>query len=224
MAHPAERHRHHAPLASTPGLIDADAVNHWVLGLVARFNSPIEAFKNGVLYYFILPLRIGMIRAVTPISWGIALTPTVIVVYVASVAVIAYGLALRFGWRPAFALVIAALYFFFGFSAFPWPATIALTVTLAWRCAGRSVALFALSSCIFILLTGLWEPFMQSAYLCGLAVLLCLAIGGALGIWAAHSDTVSRALRPVQDALQTIPQFVFLIPVLMFFKVGNSQL
>ncbi|WP_367185999.1 ABC transporter permease subunit, partial [Mesorhizobium escarrei] len=62
---------------------------------------------------------------------------------------------------------------------------------------------------------------MQSAYLCGLAVLLCLAIGGALGIWAAHSDMVSRVLRPVQDALQTIPQFVFLIPVLMFFKVGE---
>lgn len=209
------------PFASTRGLIDADAVNHWVLDLVTRFDGPIETFKNGVLYYFILPLRIGMIRAVTPLSWGIGLTPTVIAVYVASVAVIAYGLALRFGWRPAFALVVAALYFFFGFSAFPWPATVALIVTLAWRCAGRSVSLFALSSCIFILLTGLWEPFMQSAYLCGLAVLLCLAIGGALGIWAAHSDTVSRVLRPVQDALQTIPQFVFLIPVLMFFKVGE---
>lgn len=162
-----------------------------------------------------------MIRTVTPVSWGIALTPTVIAVYVASVAVIAYGLALRFGWRPAFAVVVAALYFIFGFSTFPWPATIALIVTLAWRCAGPSVGLFSLSTCVFILSTGLWDPFMQSAYLCGLAVVLCLAIGGMLGIWAAHSDTVSRVLRPIQDTLQTMPQFVFLIPVLMFFKVGE---
>ena len=96
-----------------------------------------------------------------------------------------------------------------------------MIVALAWRCAGRGVALFALSTCLFILLTGLWLPFMLSAYLCGLAVLICLVIGGALGVWAAHNDTVSKILRPIQDTLQTMPQFVFLIPVLMFFKVGE---
>jgi glycine betaine/proline transport system permease protein len=209
------------PFAATKGLIDAEAVNHWVLGLVTRFDGPFETFKNGVLYYFILPLRIGMIRAVTPVSWGFALTPTVIAIYVALVTIMAASLALRFGWRPALAIVVASLYFFFGFSAFPWPATIAMIVTLAWRCAGGMVGFFALSTCVFILLTGLWEPFMQSAYLCGLAVLLCLLIGGTLGIWAAHNDTVSLVLRPIQDTLQTMPQFVFLIPVLMFFKVGE---
>lgn len=209
------------PFMSSRGLIDANALNQWVLALVVRFDGPIETFKNGVLYYFIVPLRIGMIRAVTPVSWGIELSPTVIFIYVASIAVIAYGLTLRFGWRPAFAVIFGALYFFFGFSTFPWAATIALIVTLAWRCAGRAVGLFSLSTCIFILLTGLWEPFMQSAYLCGLAVLLCLVIGGALGVWAAQNDTVSQVLRPIQDTLQTMPQFVFLIPVLMFFKVGE---
>ena len=62
---------------------------------------------------------------------------------------------------------------------------------------------------------------MQSAYLCALAVLLCMVIGGALGLWAAHDDRVSAVLRPVNDTLQTMPQFVFLIPALMFFKVGD---
>ena len=209
------------PFTATRGLIDVDGLNQWILGLVARYNDPIETFKNGVLYYFILPLRIGMIRAVTPFSWGIALTPTVIAIYVGLVAVMAVGVGARFGWRPALAVIVAALYFFFGFSAFPWPATIALIVTLAWRCAGPGVALFSLSTCLFILLTGLWQPFMLSTYLCGLAILLCLVIGGALGIWAAHSDMVSKILRPIQDTLQTMPQFVFLIPVLMFFKVGE---
>jgi len=62
---------------------------------------------------------------------------------------------------------------------------------------------------------------MQSLYLCALAVMLCLLLGGALGIWAAHNDRVSGLLRPVNDALQTMPQFVFLIPALMLFKVGE---
>jgi glycine betaine/proline transport system permease protein len=209
------------PFSSSHGLINAASLNVWVLNLVTRYNGPIEAFKNGVLYYFILPLRIGLLRAVTPFSWGIELTPTVVAIYASLVAIVAGGLGARFGWRPALAIIVMALYFFFGFSDFPWPATTALIVVLAWRCAGRNVGLFALATCLFILLNGLWQPFMLSAYLCGLAVFLCLIIGGALGVWAAHSDTLSRILRPIQDTLQTMPQFVFLIPVLMFFKVGE---
>ncbi len=46
-------------------------------------------------------------------------------------------------------------------------------------------------------------------------------IGGSLGVWAAHNDRVSAILRPVNDTLQTMPQFVILIPVLMFFAVGE---
>jgi glycine betaine/proline transport system permease protein len=202
-------------------VINAAALNEWVLSLVARYANPLEAFKNNFLYFFILPLRIGMVRAVAPVSWGITLTPTVIATYAAIVAVIAGGLAARFGWRPALATIVAGLFFYFGFTAFPWPAFMALVVTLAWRCAGRGVALFALCGCLFILAMGLWVPFMQTFYLCLLAVLFCLVIGGALGLWAAHNDTVSKLLRPVNDTLQTMPQFVFLIPALMFFKVGE---
>jgi len=203
------------------GLIDAQAMNAWVLSLVARFADPIEHFKNTVLYFFILPLRIGMVGAVMPTSWGIALTPTVIAVYAAIVAGLAGLLATRYGWRPALAAIVAGLFFFFGFSSFPWPAFIALVTALAWRCAGRGVALFAFLSCLFILVLGLWLPFMQTVYLCGLAAFACLVIGGALGIWAAHNNTVSAILKPINDTLQTMPQFVFLIPALMFFKVGE---
>jgi glycine betaine/proline transport system permease protein len=209
------------PFASTRGLIDAEALNRWVLGLVAAYANPLETFKNDFLYFFILPLRIGMIRAVAPVSWGITLTPTVIAIYAAIVAVLAGALAMRFSWRPALAAIVAGLIFFFGLYGFPWPALIALVVTLAWTCAGRNVAIFALLSCAFILVLGLWQPFMQSFYLCFLATALCLLIGGALGLWAAQSDRVSQVLRPINDTLQTMPQFVFLIPALMFFKVGE---
>jgi glycine betaine/proline transport system permease protein len=209
------------PLSEGRGLINVEGLNKWVLALVAAYADPLEAFKNGVLYFFILPLRIGMVNAVAPMSWGIELTPTVIAIYVLIVGLIAAGLGRTFGWRAALATTIAGLLFFFGFSAFPWPAFIALVTVLAWRCAGAGVALFALLSCLFILVLGLWQPFMQTTYLCGLAVLLCLLIGGLVGLWAAHNDTVSRIVRPINDTLQTMPQFVFLIPALMFFKVGE---
>ena len=189
--------------------------------LVARFADPVETFKNAILYYFMLPLRIGMFGAVTPYSWGIALTPAVTAGYAVIILAIAGLLAYRFSWRPALAVVTAGIFYYYGFAAFPWPAFMVLVVLLAWRMAGWRIALFAFLGMLFMLVNGLWVPFMQSTYLVGLAVLLCLLIGGALGLWAAHSDRVSAILRPINDTLQTMPQFVFLIPCLMFFKVGE---
>jgi glycine betaine/proline transport system permease protein len=205
-----------------PGaLIDAEAMNSWVLVLVRDHADQLEAFKNAVLYFFMLPLRIGMVGAVTPYSWGIALTPTVSAGYAIAILALAGLLAARFGWRPALAVIAAGLFFYYGFAAFPWPAFFVLVGLLAWRMAGWRIALFALLGLAFMLLTGLWVPLMMSTYLCGVAVLLCLLIGGTLGLWAAHNDHVSAVLRPINDTLQTMPQFVFLIPALMFFKVGE---
>ncbi|HET6621053.1 MAG TPA: ABC transporter permease subunit [Dongiaceae bacterium] len=209
------------PLAGKRGLIDAEPLNKWVLGLVTAYADPLETFKNNVLYFFILPLRIGMVGAVAPMSWGIELTPTVIAIYVLLIGLVAAALGRSFGWRGTLAVTVAGTFFYFGFSSFPWPAFMALVTVLAWRCAGIGVAAFALLSCLFILVLGLWQPFMQTVYLCGLAVALCLLIGGLVGVWAAHNNTVSRIVRPINDTLQTMPQFVFLIPALMFFKVGE---
>ncbi len=207
--------------ASNQWLDQINVMNHGILNLVRDYGDAIEAFKNAVLYYFMLPLRIGMVGAVTPFSWGFALTPSVIAGYAIGLAIVAGGLGLRFGWRPAFALIVAGAFFYYGFSGFPWPAFIALVGMLAWRVGGWRVAAFALAGMVFILVTGLWGPLMRSTYLCGLAVLLCLLIGGALGMSAAHNDRISAILRPINDTLQTMPQFVFLIPCLMFFKVGE---
>ena len=206
---------------STLWLHQIQALNAALLVFVGEHANGIEAFKNAILYFFMLPLRIGLVGAVTPYSWGFSLTPTVIAGYVVGLAVIAAALGLRFGWRPAFAFVVAGTFFYYGFSNFPWPAFIALVGTLAWRVGGWRVAIFALGGMVFMLVTGVWLPLMGSTYLCGLAVFLCLLIGGALGMWAAHSDRVSAILRPINDTLQTMPQFVFLIPCLMFFKVGE---
>ena len=112
-------------LTTGRGLIDADGMNKWLLGLVAAYADPLETFKNTILYYFILPLRIGMVQAVTPMSWGIALTPTVIAIYVLIVGLIATMLGRSFGWQAGLAMIVAGTLFFFGFSNFPWPAFIA---------------------------------------------------------------------------------------------------
>ena len=62
---------------------------------------------------------------------------------------------------------------------------------------------------------------MLSLYLCGIAAILSFGVGSILGIWAAHSQQVSRIMRPVNDTLQTMPLFVILIPVVMVFKIGE---
>jgi len=201
------------------GLINVEGMNSGMLALVRDYADPIEAFKNVFLYIFLLPLRIGVLGG--SMAWGIDLTPAVIAGYVVIVLAIAGFLYWRFSWRPALAAIFSGVFYYYGFAAFPWPAFMLMVLILSWRMAGWRVALFAFLGMLFMLVTGLWVPFMKSSYLCGLAVLLCLVIGGALGLWAAHNDRVSATLRPINDALQTMPQFVFLIPCLMFFKVGE---
>ncbi|TPI20556.1 ABC transporter permease subunit [Mesorhizobium sp. B4-1-1] len=197
------------------------AVNQWLLGLVRDYAWFFNDVRNAVLYCLLLPMRVGISGAATPALWGFTLPPPVLAVYVVLVAALA-GLALhRFGWRAAVAVVAAGLVLYTGFLDLPWPAFILAVALLAGQVAGYRLGFFALAGFGLILVNGLWPQLVQSLYLCTLAVLLCLLVGGALGTWAAHSDRVSRILKPICDALQTMPQFVFLIPALMFFKVGE---
>ena len=62
---------------------------------------------------------------------------------------------------------------------------------------------------------------MTSVYMCLAAVVICLVVGGALGIWASENQRVSNFLRAINDTLQTMPLFVILIPFLMFFQIGE---
>ncbi|HXQ39922.1 MAG TPA: ABC transporter permease subunit [Candidatus Udaeobacter sp.] len=203
------------------GIFDLEGLNTGVLHIVRDYSHQLDAIKNGVLYFVMLPLRIGLLRGVTPYSWGFALTPGVIAGYVVFILAVAAFLGYRFGWQPALAVIAAGTFFFEGFVHFPWPAYLALVTTLCWRMAGWRIALFGFLSLAFMLVTGMWVPMMFTTYLCGVSVVLCLVIGGALGLWAANSDRVSTVLRPINDTLQTMPQFVFLIPALMFFQVGE---
>jgi glycine betaine/proline transport system permease protein len=196
-------------------------VNQWLLGIVRDDAWFFDGVRNSVLYCLLLPLRIGISGAATPAIWGFVLSPAAVITYFALVLAVAGLMQRNFGWRVALAVLAAGLVLYTGFLGLPWPVFILGVALLAGQVAGYRLGLFALVSFALILVDGLWPALVQSLYLCTLAVLLCLVIGGALGTWAAHSDRVSRVLKPICDALQTMPQFVFLIPALMFFKVGE---
>ncbi|PSH55571.1 ABC transporter permease [Phyllobacterium sophorae] len=208
-------------LPSTALRQQVEIVNVSLTGIVRDYAWFFNGARNVVLYSLLLPLRLGIVGAATPALWGFALTPTMIAAYVVLWLALAF-LALRsYGWRLAVALCMAGLLLFQGFAGLPWPALVLGFGLLAYRLAGTGLACFAMLGFGFILVSGLSAPLSQSMYLTMLAVILCLMIGGLLGIWAAHSERASKILRPICDGLQTVPQFVFLIPALMFFKVGE---
>jgi glycine betaine/proline transport system permease protein len=103
----------------------------------------------------------------------------------------------------------------------PWPVIILIFVLLAGKVAGRWVALFTGAALFFIGTLGLWEHAMTTLALVLTAVLISVALGIPLGILAARSDAVQAVVRPVLDGMQTIPSFVYLIPAIMFFGIGN---
>lgn len=199
----------------------AGEANKWLLGLVRDYGWLFDGIRNGTLYALLLPLRIGISGAASPAIWGFALTPALTLAYAVAVAAASLTLGRRFGWRPAAAIALAGLLLYTGFLGFPWPAFILAAALLAYQVSGIRLALFAAGGFTLILMAGLWGALVQSLYLCVLAVLMCLVIGGALGVLAAASDRFSAAIKPICDALQTMPQFVFLIPALMLFKVGE---
>jgi glycine betaine/proline transport system permease protein len=125
------------------------------------------------------------------------------------------------GWRLALGLAVAALFYYFGTTGVPWLAFGLIACVLAWQVGGWRVAALTAAGLLFILLTGVWTNAMISIELCAVGVLISFLLGTSLGIWAALNGRVSAVLRPVSDTLQTMPIFVFLIPAVMVFLVGE---
>ena len=101
----------------------------------------------------------------------------------------------------------------------PW-AMIGLFSALAWRLAGRRVAISTLLGLLLLWNLELWLPTMQTLTLVTLATLVAVAIGMPLGIVAALSSSAYRVIFPILDFMQTMPAFVYLIPAIPFFGLG----
>ncbi|MGI9487925.1 MAG: ABC transporter permease, partial [Geminicoccaceae bacterium] len=187
----------------------------------ATYGTTFDAIKNNAMFFILLPIRIGLDDSVLPFTWGFSWTPVMSYAMAGMTAVLALVLIWR-GWVVAAVSVVCVLGILHsGLTQVSWLAVIAVVAAIGWAAGGRSLALFAALALTAILLAGLWERAMLSLYLTGVAVIACALIGGALGTLAAFSPIAWRILRPVCDMLQTIPLFVFLIPVLMLFQIGE---
>ncbi len=101
-----------------------------------------------------------------------------------------------------------------------WVGTTAVATLLMWRFGGRRAALIILGAFVSFAMVGLWEESIQTLALMLAAVFLSLLIGMPLGIVAGRSDRFNRSITPVLDAMQIIPAFAYLMPVVIFFSVG----
>ena len=103
----------------------------------------------------------------------------------------------------------------------PWPVVMTVIIVIAWRLAGARVAIFTAAALAYLALFGLWETSMVTVSLLGAAAFLCVLIGIPLGIWFGKKSRAYNAALPVLDFMQTMPAFVYLIPIIAFFGTGK---
>ena len=118
------------------------------------------------------------------------------------------------------------LTFLVGFEKFfintPWPLIILLILIICWLASRSIIIIFGtLFSFLIIGFFGMWEDTMATLAIILVATFLCISIGIPLGIAMARSNRVQLAIIPVLDVMQTIPSFVYLIPVVMLLGIGK---
>ena len=101
-----------------------------------------------------------------------------------------------------------------------WPGVTVAGVLVSLRFGGVRAALWALAAFVAFAASGLWLESMQTLALMLAAVALSLAIGMPLGVLAGLSDRFERTITPVLDAMQIIPAFAYLMPIVILFSVG----
>ncbi len=103
----------------------------------------------------------------------------------------------------------------------PWPVVLALVFLIGWRAAGLRVGIASTAGMAAIGLVNLWEPAMVTVAILMVAVTIAVVLGIPIGVLSARSNLVDTLTRPVLDAMQTMPSFVYLVPGIMLFGLGN---
>lgn len=98
---------------------------------------------------------------------------------------------------------------------------VVLIAALAWALRRSwGLVIGVILGLLFIINQGLWKETVETLVLVVAAAACSMAIGVPVGIWAAHNERVYRILQPILDLMQTLPTFVYLIPVLILFGLG----
>ena len=107
------------------------------------------------------------------------------------------------------------------FVGIPWPWGVLVTALAAGRLGGPRLGLMAGLMMAFIVANGLWGDAMVTLYLISVSVLVASLVGVPLGLWAGQRPRADSIVGALMDTLQTLPSFVYLIPVVMLFRVGD---
>ena len=104
----------------------------------------------------------------------------------------------------------------------PWPIVIGVFGLLAWT-GSRSIKLVIGTILCFIVIGyfGMWENCMATVAIISVATLVCIAVGIPIGVIMSKSSRVEKSVLPILDMMQTIPSFVYLIPIIMLLGIGK---
>ncbi len=107
------------------------------------------------------------------------------------------------------------------FVSTPWIVIASLIVLRTWLTAGVRTAIYSAAFLSYMGLLGFWEKAMTTLALLGTAACLSIVIGIPLGMFAARRPRFYSFIQPIMDFMQTMPAFVFMIPVIAFFGTGK---
>ncbi|MCY3769726.1 MAG: ABC transporter permease subunit [Gammaproteobacteria bacterium] len=103
----------------------------------------------------------------------------------------------------------------------PWIVIASFIVLLTWLSAGPRAAIWSAAFLAYMGILGFWEKAMTTLALLGTAALISIALGIPLGMLCARRPRLYSVIRPIMDFMQTMPAFVFMIPVIAFFGTGK---
>jgi glycine betaine/proline transport system permease protein len=103
----------------------------------------------------------------------------------------------------------------------PWLGVVAMLAFAGWRLGGARLAALTGALAFLIAATGQWEKAMVTVYLCGISVVIASLIGIPIAILVAEREKLWRWVQAIIDTLQTLPSFVYLMPAVMLFRVGD---
>jgi glycine betaine/proline transport system permease protein len=109
-----------------------------------------------------------------------------------------------------------------GLSRMTWLGATVAAAALAGFLAGWRQAIVAACGFLVMAFLGLWEASIETLALILVSVTVALVVGVPLGVWAGRNDRIDRILRPILDAMQTIPAFSYLIVLVLFFSIGTT--
>ncbi len=177
------------------------------------------------VYYLMLPLKIGLADSVRPSFWGFEMSPTVGLLYgYVGLAALLRARGARLGaGAGALGTAVLAMFYYFGTTGVPWPAFMLLAAMLAYQAGGCArLPASRLRACSSSCSPACGTRRMVSVELSAVGVLLSFLLGvGARHLGGRRTTACRRLLRPICDTLQTMPIFVFLIPAIMVFLVGE---